>query len=223
MRKTMWSILAVLAVLSCTSWARAEDPKPTQPKPEQPKKENVDDRQQRRKDAFDVAATNKDFDKALSILDEMLADKEINDEDRYLATFAEFQILIEKKGDGAKACPLAKNLAEMKKNDSEILNALAWTILDTPKVKNRDFDVALSIAKQAAEVNKYVDPAILDTLARAYFEKNDLDKAIEFQTKAVEKTKAYDALPAEMKAEMKDTLEKYKAKKQAPKTEKKPQ
>ena len=221
MRKTMWSILAVLAVLACTSWAWAEDPKPAQPKAEPPKKESVDDRQQRRKEAFDAAATSQDFDKALSVLDEMLADKEISDEDRYLATFAEFQILIEKKGDGAKACPLAKKLAEMKKNDSEILNALAWTILDTAKVKNRDLDLALSIAKQAGEVSKYSDPAILDTLARAYFEKNDLDKAIEFQTKAVEKAKGNDSLPNDMKAEMKDTLEKYKAKKKAQKTEKK--
>jgi pentatricopeptide repeat protein len=213
MRKTMWSILAVLAVLSCASWARAEDPKPDKPKAERPKKETVDDRQQRRKADFDAAATSQDFDKALSILDEMLADKEIPDEDRFLATFASFQILLDKKGDGAKACPLAKKLAEMKKDNAEVLNALAWTILDTANVKNRDLNLALDIAKQAAELSKYADAAILDTLARAYFEKNDLDKAIEFQTKAVEKGQGDD-----VKSQMKDTLEKYKAKKKEKKS-----
>ena len=211
MRKTMWSVLAVLAVLSCTSWTRAEEPKPAQPKAQHPKKENVDDRQQRRKEAYEAARENQDFDKALSILDEMLADKEISDEDRLLATFADFQLLIEKKGDGAKACRLATKLAQMKKDNAEVLNALAWTILDTPKVKNRDLDVALSIAKQAAEVSKYADPSILDTLARAYYEKNDLAKAIEFQTKAVEKAKGNESLPDDVKAQMKDALEKYKA------------
>jgi tetratricopeptide (TPR) repeat protein len=216
MRKTitMWSILAVLA---CVGWARAEDPKPAQPKPEQPKKESVDDRQQRRKEAFEAAIGKEDFDKALSVLDEMLADKEISKEDRAGGTFAEFRILIEKKGDGAKACPLAKKVAEMMKDNAEVLNALAWTILDTPKAKHRDFDLALTIAKQAAEVSKYGDPAILDTLARAYFEKNDLDKAIEFETKAVEKAKGSSSVTDDVRTEMKDTLEKYKAKKKAKK------
>jgi tetratricopeptide (TPR) repeat protein len=230
MRKTLWTILAVLAVLACGGVARAGEPKTEKPKAEkpkaekpkaeqskkeEPKKESLEERQQRRKKAFDKAANKepKDFDKALAILDEMLADKEISDEDRLIGTFNAFKILVEQKHDGAKACPLAKKLGKMKKDDAEVLNQLAWMILDTPKLKNRDLDLALTIAKQAAEVSKYLDYAILDTLARAYFEKGDLDKAIEFQRKAVEKAKNNDMVPEDARAELKDTLEKYKAKK----------
>ncbi len=217
MRKTMWSILAVLAVLACAGLSQADEPKADKPKTVQPKKENVDDRQQRRKEAFDEAVTNKEFDKALAILDEMLADKEISDDDRFAATLAQFKIYFDKKVNGAKACQAAKKLGEMKKDDSELLNEIAWTLIDAPHLKNLDLDVILSLAKQAAELTKYSEPAILDTLARVYFEKNDLGKAVEFQTKAVEKIKGNDTIPDDMKTQMKDTLEKYKAKKNAKK------
>ena len=73
--------------------------------------------------------------------------------------------------------------------------------------------MALALAKQAAELSKEEDGAILDTLARAYFEKGNLDKAIENQAKAVEKSENNQELPDDMKAQVKETLEKYKAKK----------
>jgi uncharacterized protein (UPF0147 family) len=169
---------------------------------------------------FQAAAAQKDFDKALAVLDEVLQDKQLPKDARFAAIFTQFQILMEKKGDGAKACPLAKQLSEMCKDKPEVLNGLAWIILDTPNVKHRDLDLALTVAKQAAEASKYDAPAVLDTLARAYFEKNDLDKAIEFQTKAVEKmkdAKGDESLPDDVQAKMKETLEKYKAKKSAKK------
>jgi uncharacterized protein (UPF0147 family) len=172
---------------------------------------------------FQAAMAKKDVDKALAVLDEALQDTKLPKDLRVSAIFTQFQMLMEKKGDGAKACPLAKQLSEMCKDKPEVLNGLAWIILDTPNVKNRDLDLALTIAKQAAELSKYGDPAILDTLARAYFENNDLDKAIEFQTKAVEKLKdnsarpADEQLPADTLAKMKKTLEKYQAKKNAKK------
>ena len=53
----------------------------------------------------------------------------------------------------------------------------------------------------------------MDTLARAYFEKGDLDKAIEFQTKAVEKCQNNDTISDEIKEQVKETLEKYQNKK----------
>jgi len=208
MRKTIASILMVLAVLASAGLARAEEPKP-----DPSKKASVEDRQKQRKEAFVAAMSNKDFDKALSILDEMINDKEVSDDDRLKAGCAQFGILVAEKKDGAKASALAKKLSQTKKDDSMLLNELAWTILDTPDLKNRDLDVALAIAKQAAEVSKYVDGPILDTLARAYFEKGNLDKAIEFQTKAVEKCQNNDTISDEIKAQVKETLEKYQNKK----------
>ena len=85
------------------------------------------------------------------------------------------------------------------------LNDLAWTMLDTPGLQNRDLDLALDLAKKAAQISKNEDCQILDTLARAYFEKGNLDKAIEVQTLAVEKSP------------LTKTLKKYKALKTAKK------
>ena len=51
-------------------------------------------------------------------------------------------------------------------------------------------------------------PAILDTLARAYFEKRDVEKAIELQTKAIEK--AGDEKPEQLD-EMKAALIRYQS------------
>jgi tetratricopeptide (TPR) repeat protein len=208
MRKEIASILAVLTVLALAGVVRAEEPKA---KPA--KKTSVEERQRQRKEAVGAAISNKDFDKALKILDEMVHDKEAAEKDRFEANCAQFIIWAEKKKDGAKACAAAKRLSEAKKDDAKLLNELAWTILDTADLKNRDLDVAMAIAKRAAEASKYGDAAILDTLARAHFEKGDLDKAIEFQTKAVEKSEKNGELPDEIKTQIRETLEKYQNKK----------
>jgi ATP/maltotriose-dependent transcriptional regulator MalT len=70
-------------------------------------------------------------------------------------------------------------------------------------------------------VTKGESGEILDTLARAHFEKGDLDKAVEFQTKAAEKIKDDAETTDDIKAQVKATLEKYKAKQEEKKNEKK--
>jgi len=209
MKKVFHSLFIAIAMLcgACSAWADEQPPQQNQ------EKETVEQRQQRRKELFELAIAAQDFDKALTVLDEMIDDKEVGDEEKLMAGYAKFVILVREKKDGAKACAVAKKLAEVKKDDAEVLNELAWTILDTPDLKNRDLDVALEIAKQAAEVSKYENGAILDTLARAYYEKGDLDKAIEYQTKAVEKSQNDEELPDDIKEQVKATLEKYQAEK----------
>jgi tetratricopeptide (TPR) repeat protein len=209
MRKAIVSILTVLAIFAATGATRAEEPKPKADAP----KSGLEARQEERGKALVTAITGKDFDKALSILDEMIADKDVTDNDRLACRYAQFHIWAEMKKDGAKAAELAKALVKAKKDNAELLNELAWTILDTADLKNRDLDLALEIAKQAAEVSKNENGAILDTLARAYFEKGDLDKAIEYQSKAVEKCQNDSSLPDEIKTQVKETLDKYQNKK----------
>ena len=211
MRKAILCVWAVLAILAYAGLAWADDPV-VEPSEKQDK-QTVEERQQQRKEALEAAMTGKDFDKAISLLDEMIADKEVSDDEKFMAEFTEFVIQAKEKNDGAKACPLAKKLAETKKDDPQILNELSWTILDTKDLKDRDLDVALEIAQRAAEVSKYENSAILDTLARAHFEKGDVDKAIEFQTKAVEKGANDEEITDEIRTQIKETLEKYKAKK----------
>ena len=66
------------------------------------------------------------------------------------------------------------------------LNEVAWKIVDDANVKNRDFDVALKAAKRATELSEKKDAAILDTLARVYYEKGDVKSALKWQRLAAE-------------------------------------
>jgi tetratricopeptide (TPR) repeat protein len=239
MVKTLWSMLFVLGIIAFAAQVRAEDeakkpdaappkaegkaeePKKEEPKAAAPKKETVEKRMERRKAAIEEAVGKDDWDKVLVVLDEIIDDKEINEDDQLGALFDKFQVLTIKKLDGAKASAVAKKLSEMQKDDSELLNELSWTLLDTEGLKDRDLDVALAIAVRANEVTKGESGEILDTLARAHFEKGDLDKAVEFQTKAAEKIKDDAETTDDIKAQVKATLEKYKAKQEEKKNEKK--
>jgi hypothetical protein len=216
---------------------KAGEPKKEEPKKEEAKKdetkkkddakkdekpkESVEKRMSRRRKAIEQAVLKEDWDKVLAGLDEIIDDKEINADDHVLALYEKFTVLAEEKLDGAKACPVAKQLAELGKDDPEILNELSWTILDTEGLKNRDLDVALAIAERANEVSHGQSGEILDTVARAYFEKGDLDKAVDLQTKAVEKITDDNDVTDDVKDEVKATLEKYKAEKAEKKSEKK--
>ena len=73
------------------------------------------------------------------------------------------------------------------RNNASLLNAIAWFTLDDDSVKDRDLEFAMAAAKAANEATAGTDSAILDTLARAYFEAGDMDRAIKFQRKAVDK------------------------------------
>lgn len=91
--------------------------------------------------------------------------------------------------------------------DAQTLNAIAWTIVDPAgDVEKKDLDLALKAANKSNEFTGYKDPAILDTVARVHFEKGDLKKAIEFQTKAV------DNAPSDQKPMLEATLKEYQAK-----------
>ncbi|MHC4137983.1 MAG: TlpA family protein disulfide reductase [Planctomycetota bacterium] len=66
------------------------------------------------------------------------------------------------------------------------LNQVAWTIVDPEgKISRRDLDLALGAAEKAVAYTQSKDAAILDTLARVWFRKLDVVKAIELQTQAV--------------------------------------
>jgi hypothetical protein len=201
--------------------AKKDEPKKDEVKKDAKPKESVEKRMARRKRAIDEAVVKEDWDAAIVSLDEIIDDTEINADDHLLALYNKFTVLAEEKLDGAKACAVAKQLAELLKDDPVDVNDIAWTILDTEGLKNRDLDVALALAVKANDLAHGQDGAILDTLARAHFEKGDLDKAVDFQTKAVEKIADDNEVTDEVKEEVKATLEKYKAKQTEKKTEKK--
>lgn len=85
------------------------------------------------------------------------------------------------------------------------LNNIAWEIVDPfGKVKQKNADLALKAALKAVELGGGKNYLHLDTLARAYFVKGNVEKAIETQTKALE------LAPAQDKGEMEWPLEEYR-------------
>lgn len=151
---------------------------------------------------FREAAQANDTDKMLTLADEALvADPDAAPQ----IGIMKFQLLLMKKRDYPTAYALATKLSENElKDNAETLNQLAWTILDGKDVEKRDFDVALKLALRADELTKHENPAVLDTLARAYAEKGQAAKAVETQKLAIEKVKG-----EEDKAKYLESLKKY--------------
>lgn len=105
------------------------------------------------------------------------------------------------------------------KDQPMALNSIAWSMVDdeTPKAKP-DYKLALEISTAAVKMMKedsYSKAMVMDTQALAYFKTNELDKAIEIQTKAVEMAKKFkDEADSEGTiAEMEARLADFKAKK----------
>lgn len=149
-----------------------------------------------------LARANKP-DELLAVIDEY---REV---DRWMApnlAGMKFQVLVLQKKDYDAAYAFAASAVEGElKDNAQALNEIAWTILDTAGIEKRDFDLALKIAERADELTGHANPPILDTLARAHFEKGDTAKAIEIETLALEKSG-----DDPTKKIITDTLEKYR-------------
>lgn len=157
-------------------------------------------------ESFIRAMQGQDYVKAAAEID-TLAAKHADIKD--MLDRVKFQALI--RGDEKAAYSLAKTLAAgTGKEDPQLLNELAWTILDTKELKTPDYDVALAIAQQAADVTKHADAMILDTYSLALFKKGDVAKAVEVQTKAVDLAKKMSGAPEETVNDMATRLEEYK-------------
>ena len=71
-------------------------------------------------------------------------------------------------------------------SDSGVLNNLAWVLATSPDDEVRDGQRAIEVATKACDVTEFKQAHILSTLAAAYAESGDFDKAIEWSSKAVE-------------------------------------
>ncbi len=117
-------------------------------------------------------------------------------------------LLLAGRNDDATA--LGAKLVEKgaKFNNPMVLNQVAWLIVDPEmELAKRDLDLAMNAATKAVELTDGEDGAILDTLARVYYLKGDLAKAVEIQTKAVEKAAGNE----QMLPDLQSALDQYKA------------
>ena len=120
-----------------------------------------------------------------------------------------FQILAGPAKQPQEAIAVGKQLLPMDLDAMEF-NQLAWVSATEMPEKSRDLDFSLAAAQKAVSISKSADPAILDTLARVYWDRGDKAKAQSTQQQAVDLGAKSD-LDADTLGEMKETLEKYKA------------
>lgn len=144
-----------------------------------------------------------DWDAVVAFYDEQLAK---NPDDINAAT-AKMTVLLTKANKPDAGYAIARTLAEQHASNPMILNAVAWTIVDTQGIQNRDLDLATAIAEKAVSASESKDGSIIDTLARCYWEKGDKSKAIELQKLACSLVK-----DGPMAEQLRKTLEGYEAK-----------
>jgi len=112
-------------------------------------------------------------------------------------------------GDEAAAYACATRLVDeaIVQEEVDTLNDIAWRIVD-PKAKwaKVDLDLAQRAAEKGVAITGEKDGGVLDTLARVWFLRGDVAKAIEIETKAL-------AVSNErIKGAVERTLAEYKAK-----------
>jgi tetratricopeptide (TPR) repeat protein len=127
------------------------------------------------------------------------------------AQLAAVKVRLMTQYDEPGAARYVRDLANgMFKSDPMWLNDTAWGMIgDEPMWKNPDKALALQMAQRAVELTQGKEPALLDTLAMAYFKTGDKAKAIATQEKAVAiLNKA--GVDAKTKKEYTDRLEMFK-------------
>jgi tetratricopeptide (TPR) repeat protein len=114
-----------------------------------------------------------------------------------------------RKRDFAKAATDYARVLELNPESAGGHNNLAWLLSTAPDDKVRDGKRALAAATKACELTDHKNGGYLDTLAAAYAELGEFDKAVEWQEKAL---KAGD-LPVKDLDAARKRLELYKQKK----------
>ncbi len=148
-----------------------------------------------------AASREKDYAKAVAILEEQLAEFP----DDLNAKLNRTRILIIQLDRAGEALPIAREMVAAS-SDPMMLNALSWSVLESGKAKGPVLDMAMDAAQKANDLSGGKDGSILDTLARAYWESGDAKKAISLQEQAI-------AISPEgrMKESMKETLKQYQS------------
>jgi thiol-disulfide isomerase/thioredoxin len=111
--------------------------------------------------------------------------------------------ILQKAGRSEEASKLQVEMVEQAWDSPQVLNEIAWGIATGEG--QGDLDLAFKAAQRASELREHKDAATLDTLARVYYEKGQLDEAIEWQKKAVEHNQGNRSIDV--------TLKKYEAEK----------
>jgi tetratricopeptide (TPR) repeat protein len=114
-----------------------------------------------------------------------------------------------KKKDFARAAADYAKVLDLNPESAGGYNGLAWLLCTAPDEKVRDGKRALELAQKACELTDHKNGGYLDTLAAAYAERGQFDKAVEWQEKAL----AAGDMPVRDADAARKRLELYKQKK----------
>ncbi len=131
--------------------------------------------------ALSAAVRANDQDAAMEILDQGI----LRFPDNSSLRMQKFNLLLTRFHGYKAAYILGHQLVEKNFDNPGALNSIAWTIADTEGLEVRDLDLAMKAATQANKLTDSEDAAILDTLARVYFEQGDFKGAVKWQKQAV--------------------------------------
>ena len=161
-------------------------------------------KEQEQQQKLNTAMRGGNFDEAFAMMDEAVkADPSLAP--RY--AMIKFQTLLMRKKDEAAAYAHGAKIVDNEiKGEAQMLNGMAWMIVDGPGIKDRDLDLALKAAGKANELTGNKDAQILDTLAKVHFLKGDAAKAVEIQELAIKSN-----TEKEMEADLKKALDEYQA------------
>ncbi|QDS96461.1 tetratricopeptide repeat protein [Roseimaritima multifibrata] len=103
-----------------------------------------------------------------------------------------------------------ENQEGLEASKSGILNNLAWVLATSPDESLRNGERAVELANEACELTEFKEAHILSTLAAAYAETGDFEKAREWSEKAVaagtkDENEQLDQLKLELESYKKDT------------------
>lgn len=161
-------------------------------------------KEQEQQQKLNTAMRGGNFDEAFAMMDEMVK-ADPSTAPRF--AMVKFQTLLMRKKDEAAAYAHGAKIVDNEiKGEAQMLNGMAWMIVDGPGLKERDLDLALKAAGKANELTGNKDPQILDTLAKVHFLKGDAAKAVEIQELAIKNN-----TEKEMEADLKKALDEYKA------------
>lgn len=147
------------------------------------------------------AQASGNWDEVLSALDKGIEKYPTNDS----LQMQKFNVLLLFAQRSEEAYTLGNEVVEKVWGNAQVLNQIAWTVVDDARVKQRDLGFAQRVAERANELTKSKDGAIMDTLARVHYEAGRLEKAVEWQRKAVKNA------TGTMADQLREVLEKYEA------------
>ena len=96
-----------------------------------------------------------------------------------------FMVLMTDLKDVEGAYEYCGTLIEQSWEESEILNTIAWTIVDDASIEVRNYKLAMKAAARCNELGQHENPLHLDTLARVCADTGDIEEALKWQRKAV--------------------------------------